>query len=94
MTDQDRIDRGARIERLLVDKDFTQAFEDVRQAIYAKIEETPVRDVDGLQQLRLMLKLLRDVRANLDSAIRDGKLIKATIAEEEKRRLLKFKFGR
>jgi hypothetical protein len=84
------MDRAAKAQRLLEDPTLTAGFEAVRQAIYAKIEDTPIRDTEGLTQLRIMLKLLRDVRANLETAVRDGKLA-AVKLEQEKRRFALFR---
>jgi hypothetical protein len=66
--------RGSKAEKLLKDKMLSEAFDAVRQAIFDRIEQTPLRDDEGLRDLRRMLKLLKDVRANLEAAVRDGKL--------------------
>ena len=88
MSESQEIERGARAERLLKDPLLSEAFESVRQAIFAKIEETPLRDRDALHEWRLMLKLLRDVRANLEQAVQGGKY--AAFRLEEKRRFKLF----
>jgi hypothetical protein len=82
---RDVYSRGQRVERLLADDDLQAAFANVRAAILDKIEQTPVRDTEGLVQLRLMLKLLKDVRASLELAVRDGKLAAVQI-EQAKRK--------
>ena len=53
---------------------FKRGFELVAQAIHDAWESAPVRDVEGQQILKLQLKLLGDVRANLETAIADGKI--------------------
>jgi hypothetical protein len=78
---QAELDQAVRAEKLLNDDTLTQAFTDVRQAIIDKWEATPLRDKDGAHELKLMLKLLSDVRANLEQAVSNGKLA----AEELKR---------
>ena len=93
MSQQDIIDRGSRAEKLLSDKDLDGAFSNVKLAIYSAIDAAPVRATQGIMQLKLMLKLLRDVRANLEEAVRSGKLERATIEQEEKQRRFKL-FGR
>lgn len=75
MTQQDIIDRAERAAKLVSDPLLAEAFERVRMGIFEMIEKTPIRDKDGLHELRLMLKLLQNVRAALDSAVRDGKVI-------------------
>lgn len=68
------LDRAARAQAILNNPTYQESFELVRQAIHEQWEATPVRDRDGAHELKLMLKLLGDVRANLDRAIADGKL--------------------
>ncbi len=82
---QAEIDRGEKARKLLADETLIEAFNAVRAAIFDKIEGTPLRDAEGLMQLRIMLKLLNDVRANLQTAIRDGKVAMLSV-EQEKRR--------
>ncbi len=79
-----KIDRASKAERILNDPIFQEAFENTRQAIFQKIEQTPVRDDEGLKHLRLCLKLLSDVKANLTAVLNDGKVEEFRI-EEEKR---------
>lgn len=74
MTLEKDLTRGSKAEKLLKDKMLSEAFDAVRQAIFERIEKTPLRDDEGLRDLRRMLKLLKDVRANLEAAVRDGKL--------------------
>lgn len=71
MTKSERADRA---NRILQDEMFVEAFENTRQAIFSQIERTPIRDDEGLKHLRLCLKLLTDVRANLVAVLNDGKL--------------------
>lgn len=88
MSEQLKIDRAQKAERILKDDLYQESFELTRQAIFQKIEATPIRDTEGLTQLRMCLKLLTDVRANLEQVLRDGKVAEFNI--EEKKRLLKF----
>lgn len=85
MTDAEMVRRGERAKRLLEDEMIAGAFDAVHGAIVRKWEETPLRDRDGAHELRLMLKLLKDVRVNLETAVRDGKL-SALHIEQEKRK--------
>jgi hypothetical protein len=68
------IDRGSRAQALLSNPMLTEAFTLVAQAIHEAWETAPVRDTEGQHLLKLQLKLLGDVRANLEQAITDGKL--------------------
>lgn len=74
MSLEDDRDRGAKAERLLNDPTLSEAFDLVRVAIVDQWAACPIRDKDGAHELKLMLKLLGDVRANLERAIADGKL--------------------
>lgn len=85
MTDAEMVRRGERAKRLLEDEMLAGALDAVHGAIVRKWEETPLRDRDGAHELRLMLKLLKDVRVNLETAVRDGKL-SALHIEQEKRK--------
>lgn len=84
-----KIERAQKVERILTDPLFIEAFENTRQAIFQKIEQTPIRDAEGLANLRLSLKLLQDVRANLTQTLNDGKIEQYRL--EEKKRLFSFR---
>lgn len=77
MADVDRepLNRAAKAQALLSDPELNAAFDAVRAAIFAKIESCPIRDADGLLTLRLQLKLLADVKANIQSVINTGKVV-------------------
>jgi hypothetical protein len=64
--------RGARAKQLLEDPLLTEAFESVEKALHDKWANAPISDRDGQHELLLMLKLMRDVRANLEHALADG----------------------
>lgn len=80
MKPEEVISTGARAMRLLEDPVLTQAFADVRLAIIERWEAAPIRDTEGKHELHLMLRLLTDVKANLELAVTNGKL-----AQEELR---------
>ena len=79
-----KIDRAQKAERLLNDPEFTAAFDATRQAIFDQIERTPIRDDEGLKHLRICLKLLSDVKANIVAVLNDGKIEEFRI-EQQKR---------
>ena len=85
MNDAQKIDRANRAERLLTDPLYQESFELVRQALLAKFEAAPLTDAEGIQMIRLCLKLLNDVRANLTAAVNDGKV--AAFEIEQKKRV-------
>ncbi len=84
MSDQDVIDRAKRAEKLLNDQTFKEAFGHVEKALHDAWANAPVRDKEGAHEIKLMLKLLRDVKASIEQSVVSGK---ATIHRlEEKRR--------
>lgn len=91
MTPEQVLERAGRAEKLITDPMMIEAFELVRTQILTNIENAPVRDRDGVHEMQLMLKLLRGVRVNLEQAVRDGKVVIATL--EQKRRLAPAEFS-
>lgn len=79
-------DRGAKADALLKNDMFNEGFAMVRSAILERLESWPLNDSHGAEQLRMMLKLLRDVRANFEQAVKDGK-VAAFRLDEERRNL-------
>lgn len=83
----DQRERGQKADKLLKDPLFDEAFGEVRQVLIEAWEQTPVRDKEGAHELKLMLKLLGDVRAILERAITDGKIAAAELERLERRDL-------
>lgn len=86
------LERGAHAEKLLKDELLQEAFASVRAAILQRIESAPLADMEGAEKMRVMLKLLRDLKANFEQAVRDGQLAKFELEEERKKRALDIKF--
>lgn len=86
MNDQAMADRGAKAKALFDNPMFDEGFAMVRLALLERIENWSLQDPEGAERLRMMLKLLRDVRANVEQAIRDGK-VSAFRLDEERRML-------
>lgn len=55
-----------------------------RAAIIERIEKCSLTDTQTAEDLRRCLKLLRDVRLNLEAAVNVGKLADFKIAQQEK----------
>ncbi len=77
---------GAKAQRSLDDPGLMKAFADVEAAITARWASSPLNDRDGQFHLRLMLKLLGDLRANLECAVADGKLAAEELRITEQRK--------
>lgn len=78
------VERGAKADRVLAECD--EYFVMVRQGILNTWAESPVGDAEGQHKLRMMLKLLEDVRANVRDAALTGQLARVQIKEEEQRK--------
>lgn len=70
----EQVKRGNDAARLLNDPMFLEAFANVSQAIHEQWANCPLRDREGAHELRLMLKLLNDLKAVLEMALTDGKV--------------------
>lgn len=86
------MERAAHAEQLLKDPLLQEAFASVRTAILERIESAPMSDTDGAEKMRVMLKLLRDLKANFEHAVRDGQLAKFNLEEDRKERDLLARF--
>ena len=75
MNEDKRMERAVKAAQLLSNPLLAESFDLVRQAIVDKWALTPIRDRDGAHELKLMLKLLADVRVALDQAVNDGKVV-------------------
>lgn len=74
------VSKGNKAERIL--SDLSPYFDTVEAAILNKWATSPIADLNGQHELRLMIKLLGDVKANLKTAIDTGKLAKVTIERD------------
>lgn len=84
----DEIKRGNDAARILAEPLFKEAWASVEKAIHERWADSPVRDIEGQHQLRLMLKLLGDVRAVIETALNDGKVAAAEFERLNPRRVL------
>lgn len=77
------IDRAARAKALLESSAFNEAMEGVRKAIFDRIERCPISESETAEDLRRCLKLLRDVRLNLEVAIKEGAVKEFELKKDE-----------
>ena len=75
MTDAEILSRANRARDLLDNQEFENAVQAVRQALLDRFEECPIRDKEGQHEIKLMSKLLGDVKANLQSVVDSGKVV-------------------
>lgn len=83
--------RATKAKALIENPIFKEAFEGVRLAIIDRIERCPMQDNATAEELRKCLRLLKDVRQQVEAFIQDGKVVEFRLAQEreqqEKRRL-------
>lgn len=72
-------DEGYKAELLLDNPVYKDAMLKVKEAIITAWENAPIRDKDGQNELKLMLKLLKDLDANIKTVAETGKLAKIQI---------------
>jgi hypothetical protein len=64
-------------KNLMENEAMRDAFAGVKAALLERFEACPIRDIEGQHEIKLMLKLLNDVRANLQSMIDSGKVVES-----------------
>lgn len=82
--DRQAMDRGAKARSLLDNELFNESFTMVRELLLKRLEEWSFEDPQGAEKTRLMLKLLRDVRANIEQAVKDGKFSQLRLDHERR----------
>lgn len=80
------IERANKAKAVLESPAYQEAYDLVRQAIIERIEKCPLSETPTAEDLRRCLKLLRDVRANMTTAINTGKLVSFRLEQDEVRR--------
>lgn len=81
------IRRGERAEALLQDELLTDTLETIKQGYMQKWLDSPERDVEGRERLRLMVKTVDLFRAELQCVLDTGKVSKATLRQRIGERL-------
>ncbi len=83
MNDAQLAERAHKARTLLESPMYNEGFEMVHKAIIKRIEECPLGDVAIAEDLRKCLRLLRDVKANLELAINQGKIVSFKLEQEK-----------
>lgn len=73
------IQQGFEAEALTSNPAFRQALASLKQGVHDRWAQTPIRDLEGQHELRLMLKLCADFEGNLLEAINNGKFVAADL---------------
>lgn len=82
MTPDVELRRGEQARQVIENEIYVEAWQSVRDGIIQAWESAPIRDQDGQHELKLMLKLLTDVRRNIETAMTTGKLAAIQIERE------------
>ncbi len=93
MNDAQLAERAHKAKTLLDNPMYNEGFDLVHKAIIARIEACPLSDTAVAEDLRKCLKLLRDVRANVEVAINQGKVVSFKIAQEREEQEKRKKFN-
>lgn len=82
---QAELARGTRAQAVMNDPIYREAWDAVERGIVEHWKAAPIQDIDGQHKLRLMLKILKDVRGYLEETMKTGKLAAIQISEEKTR---------
>lgn len=78
MSDETRLledtKRAQRAKEWLANPIYAEAWEAARLAALAKLEDLPLQDKDGREEIHHMLSAMKKVRAYIERAVQDGKL--------------------
>ena len=80
------IERADKAKAILESPIYQEAYEGVRTAIIERIEKCSLTDTQTAEDLRRCLKLLKDVRLNLEVILNHGKIEKYQLQQELERK--------
>lgn len=75
-------ERGIKARVVLENAIYQEAFQMVEQGIINAWKNAPVRDAEGQMHLKLMQKLLTELRAYIEEAAETGKMAAITLEQE------------
>jgi len=84
--------RGRQATELLDNAMFREAVDTLRQSLVDKWLSSPIRDIEGQHELRLMTKLLGDIESYISNIAKTGKMAAIQLEKEHNAQRLK-KFG-
>lgn len=67
--------------QLLLDET-KEVFDTIKQQLMQEIIDAPVRDLEGVHELKLMINLLLRVRSTIEGQVRAGKIADAQLASQ------------
>lgn len=84
MTPEKEAMRGEEAKRLLENELYREAFDMLNQSIISKWLAAPIRDREGMHELKLMAKVLQDVESYLAQIVNTGKMAEMQLEQEAK----------
>ena len=82
----DALDRATKAKAILESYVFVEAFSRTREKLIEALERCALTETQQADDLRRCMRLLKDVKTNLEQAINTGKLESFQLAQEEKRK--------
>ena len=80
------LERADKAKAILESPLYQEAYDGVRAAIIERIEKCSLTDTQTAEDLRRCLKLLKDVRLNLEVMLNHGKLERFNLQQDEARK--------
>ena len=78
-----QMEDGVRAKSVLDDSTYQAASKAVRDAIIEQWENCPIRDREGAHELKLMLKIHRDIEAHMRKAVTDGQFAAEQLKQDK-----------
>lgn len=85
MKDPELLDRANKAKAILDSPLYQESWEATRNMIIALIEKTPLSETATAEDLRRCLKLLKDVRRNLEGVLAMGASAEFNLAQTQER---------
>lgn len=86
---EEELNLGIACNRLLKSPEYQLATDAVREAIMETFAASPLRDVEGQNYCRLMLKAMEDINTMLQNTVNTGKMAMQQLEERESEDALK-----
>lgn len=80
------LDRANKAKAILESPVFDAAFNETRNKLIAALENCTLTETQQAEDLRRCLRLLKDVRMNLERSVNSGKLEVFRLEQDEKRK--------
>lgn len=77
------LQRAQRAKEWLSNPIYAEAWEAARTAALTKLEDLPLQDKDGREEIHHMLSAMKKVRAYIERAVQDGKLAAVELASHK-----------